>query len=676
VVLDNPRMRLALAVGWVAFVAFLAFASPAHYWLDSGEIGASGFELGVMHPPGAPGYALLLRAATTLPLGSIGFRMAVLSSLLAGITVGGLVAVLRERGVHPWIAVGAAAWLAAGWTFGRQARVVEIYALQGALMVAVLWGFSPLRDGEVGTSRRLVGTMAAVWSAWCFGDARLALVLPVVVGWAVALKRRRPWARWAPLCVVAASAVILAVPLASTRAPVTDWGDPDTLSAFWDHMMASSIRNAYAEQIWPSTWAMWQLNIEAALAGLSEDLGPIGPALGLCAVVGLAWRPEPNAGEQRVAGLLAWLVAVELFYAVAINPMGVSQRQTGLVTAMLLAVAVAELARRHVQPRGRAVWAVAPLLFVVLALPAGLRTVEDLENTRSAGPAAWTRGALAQLPAGSLALSQSDDLAAGLLFAQVVEGARPDVVAVPAQHLYKPVPDVLLPGSPGHRVWDAAQSGTNEAERVVAAVKAHRGPVAIEAPTVTVFAGVGWWSDRGLLPLRVAGLSPAQQAMLPEAPAPEALLEAWSARLPAPEDRSRLAWAMANDARGRVRVYQDMRGAFAILQFVTEQVSDREPGPWVALGSLQDRFGDRLGAIESTRHALTLQPGRAAALENLALYLSRDRATLEEAEAVARRAVALRPERAKGWIRLSAVLEAQGDASGAADARARANAIK
>lgn len=673
--LDNLRMRLALAVGWATFVVFLAFASPAHFWLDSGEIGASGFELGVMHPPGAPGYALLLRAASTLPVGSIGFRMAVLSALLAGAAVGGLVGLLRERGVHPWVAVGAAVWLAASWTFSRQARVVEIYALQGALMVVVLWGFAPRQADDPGTRRRLIGTMAAVWSVWCFGDARLALALPVVVGWVVALRRRRPWARWAPLAVVAVSAVILAVPLASVRAPVADWGDPDSLQRMWDHLMASSIRNAYADQIWPSTWAMWQLNIEAVLTGLSEDLGPLGPTLGLCAVVGLAWRPEPGAGDTRVAAGLAGLVGVELFYAVAINPMGVAQRQTGLVTALLLAAAVAELVRRHVQPRGRAVWAVVPVLFVVLTLPAALTTSEDLGNTRSWGPAAWTRGTLEQLPPGGLVLTQSDDLAAGLLFAQVVEGARPDVVAIPAQHLYKPVPDALLPGSPGHDVWSAAQSASNEAERIVAAVGAHRGAVALEAPTITIFAGVPWWSDRGVLPVRVAGRSPALQSTLPEALSTDGMLERWDDRLPAPEDRVRLAWAMANDARARVRVYQDARGALKILQLTTSSVSEHVPGPWVALGALQDRFGDRLGAIESTRRALALTPGRAAALENLALYLSRDRETLGEAEALARRAVALRPERAKGWIRLGAVLDAMEDPEAAAEARRRADEL-
>ncbi len=673
--LDNAAMRLAVAVGWVAFAVFLAFASPAHFWLDSGEIGASGFELGVMHPPGAPGYGLLLHAVAGLPLGPVGFRMAVLSSLLAGVTVGGLVALLRARGVHPWVAVGAAAWLAAGWTFSRQARVVEIYALQGALMVVVLWGFAPLAPGEGGTRRRLLATMAAVWSAWCFGDARLALVLPVIVGWVVALRRRRAWARWAPVFVVSMSAVVLAIPLASVRAPVTDWGDPDTLWALWDHLMAGSIRRAYQDQIWPTSRSMWALNISAVMAGLAEDLGPVGPALGLCAVVALAWRPSASAGEARVAAGLLWLVAVELVYAVAINPMGVAQRQTGLVTALLLAVAVAELARRHVQPRGRAVWAVAPLLFVVLALPAALRTGSDLANTRSWGPASWTRGALGQLPPGALVLTQSDDLAAGLLSAQVLEGARPDVVGVPAQHLYKPVPDAWLPGSVGHAVWSAAGSADTESLRIVAAVQAHAGPVALEAPTVSIFAEVPWWSDRGRVPLRIAGRSPRLQAALPPSPDVEALLAYWSPRLVAPEDRARLAWAMANEARARMRIYQDAHGALGVLQAVTERVSDREPGPWVALGALQDRFGDRDGAIASTRRALDLAPGRAAALENLALYLSRDRATLDEAEALARHAVALRPGRDKGWLRLAAVLQAQGDDAGAAQARQQADEL-
>lgn len=667
-------MRLGLVVGWLAFAAFVAFASPAHYWLDSGEIAAAGAELGVMHPPGAPGLTLLLRAATTIPLGSLGFRMALLSSLLGGITVGGVVAFLRERGTHPWIAVGAAMWLAASWTFSRQARVVEIYALQGALMVVVLWGFAPLRS-EAHPARRLLGTMAAVWAAWCFGDARLALVVPVVIGWIVALVRKRVWARWAPLVVVLSSAVLWTLPLSSSRNPITDWGDPQTWSAMWDHVMAGSIRRAYEDAIWPDTFAMWQLNAQAVLDGLAQDLGPLGPAIGLCAVVALAWRPAAGRGERGVAAGLAWLLGVELLYAVAINPMGVAERQTGLVTALVLTLAVAEVMRRHVQPRGRAVWAVVPLAFVILAGPAVLRTQDDLANTRSWGPASWTRGALAQLPPGGLFLTQSDDLSAGMVAARVLEGARPDVVTIPAQHLYRPVPDWALPGSPTERVWAAGLEQPDEASRIIAAMQAHRGSIAVEGATTGVLGGVPWWSDRGVAPLRIQAPDPSVHDALPLVDDVSTTIEHWRVRAPAAEDARRLAWALANEARGRVRAYRDERGAKETLEMIAADVTDREAGTWVTLGALRDRFGQTALAIEATRRALELEPGRPRALTNLALYLSRDRTTLEEARDVAEYAIALRPRDGRAWIRLSSIRELQGDVEGADQARRRAQEL-
>ncbi len=664
-------MRLPLVVGWLAFVYLLAFASPAHFWLDSGEIGAAGAELGVIHPPGAVGYTLLLRAATVLPLGSLGFRMALLSSALGAATVGGLVGMLRSRGVHVWIALGAAAWLLAGWTFVRQGRVVEIYALQGALMVVVLWGFDPAAPAESRTGRRVLGVMAAVWAAWCFGDARLALVLPVVVGWAVALGRRRAWARWAPLAVVMMSAVVMVLPLASVRAPLTDWGDPDTLAAAWDHLMAGSIRRAYADAMWPTSGAMWQLNGAAVLDALAEDLGPLGPAIGLCSLVALGWRPAVGRGERGVALGLAWLVAVELLYAVAINPMGVAERQTGLVTALLLCVGVAELARRHLQPRTRAMWAVVPLLFVVLALPAGLRSAPDAVNTRSWGPHSWTRAALAQLPPGSLLLTQSDDLAAGSINARVIEGARPDVVSIPAQHLYKPVPEAYLLGTPAHRVWAAAQPAPDEPSRIEAAITAHAPPIGVESPTVSLMQPVRWWSERGAPPLRVGTRDEPLAATLPVPPTDAETIAHWSGRLSGDEDQRRLAWALANDARAHVRVYRNYKAALRTLEAVTQQVSEREAGVWVALGALQDRFGDTAAAVASTRRALALEPGRTKALTNLALYLARDRSTLDEAAQMANRAIALQPREPDGWLRLATIRELQGDLDAAGQARLR-----
>ncbi|MGZ3442447.1 MAG: protein O-mannosyl-transferase family, partial [Polyangia bacterium] len=53
------------------------------YWLDSSELAAAAWGLGVAHPPGHPLPSLLGRACTLVPLGSIAFRVG-LASALAG----------------------------------------------------------------------------------------------------------------------------------------------------------------------------------------------------------------------------------------------------------------------------------------------------------------------------------------------------------------------------------------------------------------------------------------------------------------------------------------------------------------------------------------------------------------------------------------------------------------
>lgn len=674
-------MRAPWIAAWVSFVVLALGASPAHFWLDSGEIGAAGFDLGVAHPPGAPGLLLLFRAAGLLPLGTLGFRMALVDAALGAAAVGLVVAVLQRRGAHPVLALIGGAWLVAGLTFVRQARVVEIYALAAALLMVTLWGLDPRVKVALRTSRRLLAVAAATWAAWCFGDLRLALGPLLLVRWIAALRGGEPWARWAPVTVAMASLVIVALPLASVGDPTVDWGDPQTLRALVDHLGARSIRTSYADQILPASGPMWGLNAQGAVGRLAEDLGA--PGLTVAVVcMGLAWRRDPvePASTTRATALaLTWLVVVECFYIVGINPMGGADRQTGLVLAPLAALMVGDVARRWLADRGRLSWAVLPLLGTVLLLPPVLHSASDLAVTRSWAPHGWTRAALAQLPPRSLLLTQSDDLAGGTVWAAVLEGARPDVISIPAQHLYRPKPGGIDPERAA--IWDAAHKGRNEAEQIVAAIAAHSGPVALEMPGAGLFGRVPWTSPYGRLPLGI-GASPVVAASLPRTDV-AGEVEGWLPRLTTEHDRRRLAVVVANWARARLRYGASGasgRTAFdearAALELSLSRVDERHPSALVTLATVRDHMGDRAGAIALTRRALELDPGRPAALTYLALYLSRDPATLDEARALAERAVALRPWRASGWLQLAAICEAAGDQAGATAARARARALE
>ena len=70
-------MRSALFAAALAacfVVVWTGRAAPGVEWLDAGELTAAGFTMGVSHPPGQPGHALLARLAAYLPLGEVAFR--------------------------------------------------------------------------------------------------------------------------------------------------------------------------------------------------------------------------------------------------------------------------------------------------------------------------------------------------------------------------------------------------------------------------------------------------------------------------------------------------------------------------------------------------------------------------------------------------------------------------
>lgn len=660
-------MREAVIVGGVAFAYLALGCSSAHHWLDSGELAAAAWDLGVMHPPGFPGLGLLLRAATVVPLGSLGFRMALVSAALGALCIGLLVAILRRRGVGLPLAAGAAAWVLAGLTFVRQARVIEVYTLSAALLMLALWGLDPEVPGPRRTGRRLVGVAASVWAAWSFGDLRLALVPLVIVMWWRARKAGRAWTRWAPVVVAAASLVVLAIPLASASGPAFDWGNPDGARALWDHVMARSIRDAYDAEILPASAALWALHAGAAFGRLAEDLGPPG-VVAFALALGRAWW----VGPRREVAAVSWIVAVQLLFAIGINPMGGADRQTGLVLGPLAALVVATQLHAWLADRPWGRLLTLPLVGTVLVVPAALKSVGDGPITQSWGAHAWTRGALAQLPPRALLLTQSDDLAAGVAAARALEGARPDVVALPAQHLHKGPAEAAEADPMQAPIWAAVAGASSEAATIEAAITAHAGAVALEHPGAGIFAPVRFWSDAGELPLRIA--DPA--GSVPRSRSVPDVVEGWLLRLPTAEDRRRLGVALADLARAHVRIDGDLPRATALLQLSLSQVDPEHASALVTLGALLRRAGAREDAIVLTREALAIEPGRSVALTNLALFLSEEPEGHAEALALAERAAALRPWRADVWARLAEVRTRAGDAEGAAAARARAESAR
>jgi tetratricopeptide (TPR) repeat protein len=669
-------VRHVLAIAWLAFVFLLIGASPAHFWLDSGEIAAAGAELGIMHPTGVPGYVPLLHLATLLPIGSLGFRMAVMSSACMAGAVGLLVALLDRRGVHWALLWCVGLWLPLALTLARNGRVVEIYAFGSLLLAATAWGFDPILAEPERSSRRLVGTIAAVVGVWGFGDLRLALLPAVVLVWVFAWRRREPWSRWAPPIVVVASLVVLTLPLSSARGPVTDWGDPQTLASIWDHVQARSIRESFAVRLQGMGMRAWSLELRLVVERLAEDLGPFGLLLAAAALLFGLTRPLRNAvplglvpavhrralasePDYRLLLAAGWLVVIELVYAVAINPMGGRDRQTGAALVWVAALVIGLAIHRWTLERPPLRAVVLPLLICALWIPSGWTSVADLPNTRSWAPHAWTRAALASTPTDALVLTQSDDLSAGILAARVLEGARPDLVALPAQHLYREPSEWQLADPRRARVWRAAGNAEGESARVIAALSSWRGPIALESPGTAVLVGIDL-PGGGEPPL----WHTPELASDDEDPV-RAAIDRWQGELVTALDRERLADALAlaihadfaRSPESPLRWLQAERGYRRIL----DEVLADHPRSLVGLAAIRDRFGDTDEAITLTRAALERDPERPTAIANLALYLSREPATLDEARELAELAVELAADLPSTWKRLGLICRTQAD---------------
>ncbi|MBW1744598.1 MAG: DUF2723 domain-containing protein, partial [Deltaproteobacteria bacterium] len=68
-------------------VVYLYTTCPTVYLGDSGELTAAAFSLGIPHNSGYPLYALIGKLFCMVPLGPVGFRMNLMSSMFAVLTV-------------------------------------------------------------------------------------------------------------------------------------------------------------------------------------------------------------------------------------------------------------------------------------------------------------------------------------------------------------------------------------------------------------------------------------------------------------------------------------------------------------------------------------------------------------------------------------------------------------
>ena len=105
---------------------------------DTAKFQYLGYVLGTGHSPGYPLYALVSHAFSYLPVGSLAYRMNLMSACFGAVAAALMYLVLRHFRAHPLTCAAVALAFASGRFFWKNAVIAEVYTLGVALAVAAV----------------------------------------------------------------------------------------------------------------------------------------------------------------------------------------------------------------------------------------------------------------------------------------------------------------------------------------------------------------------------------------------------------------------------------------------------------------------------------------------------------------------------------------------------------
>lgn len=436
----RPRKRaeageVELARIWVprgaalaAFALYVLAAPSGLYWLDSGELAASGLGLGVAHPTGFPLYMVLVKAAGLVPLGELAFRVNLLSAACAALAVLWVaqlvMAVCKDDGAAIGGAAAAALTLAVSLTFFRQATVAEVYAPTAAVLAYALRAFVRVASGG-GARDGLV--LAAVCGLGLAVHSTFALIgAPVAVLLVVRLYRGARWTLAMPMVtVLVAGGLLLYLPVRAAAAPQPSiqWERTDTAAGLGTHLSGARIRAAFADEMRSTETPVWTANAARFFGDVAEQL-----LLSLlAAIAGLAWLLRQRR-TRWIGAALAFLAVADAVYSFWLNPMGQAELQNGLPFALAACVAAGAGVTVFARVMGRAAPFAAGAAAAVLSVAALSVSAGPVWAARTGDlPRRWAEAGFDATPPRGIAMVENDSTAATMIFAGAIEHARPDV---------------------------------------------------------------------------------------------------------------------------------------------------------------------------------------------------------------------------------------------------------
>lgn len=408
---NKPAIIFCAGATLFILLVYLFSLCPTLYLIDSGELAAVSYTLGVAHPTGYPLYTLISHFASRLP-GSPIFNLNLLSALFSAIAAGILLfsfadRPLRMRGFteYAWWAWPAFLFAFAP-TVWRTSATNEVYPLTGLFCVLILFLLQRLKS-----DRELYLLAYVMGLAFTNHMIVFTLAVPVTIS---AITVYRPGIKKILIAAVlfAAGLTLYLYLLTRTRGGAeVAWGDAFNLERLIWHISGKQYR------VW-----MFSSNISEITGNLGRGLGILARDLLyvfiIPALVGF-WSLFKES--RRTAILLLAILILNILYAINYSiPDIESYYLPGFIALVFAAGSGLKVLQRRLR------WPV--VLLATLAIPlVNYRscTLRDVTFGRDYGLAH-----IEQLPANALLISTYWDTYSPIIYLTEVEGLRPDLVVI------------------------------------------------------------------------------------------------------------------------------------------------------------------------------------------------------------------------------------------------------
>lgn len=321
------KVYIPLILGTVVFGCYLGTIAPVVYLGDSGELTASAFSLGIPHASGFPLYSLLGKIFCMIPIGSIGFRMNLMSAFFSALTVGLIYTIILRITSSALSSAVAASYLAFMPLFWSQTAFAEVYPLHTffvALMIRLLWWW----DENKGFRRLLLFVFIAGLS---FGNHMQTVMLAPPVLYLIISGNKRSLLNFRNFIIISlffslALSLYLYLPIRTEAGAAIHWGDPNTIERFFGHVTTKSYRESYVFGASPSEY----------LSRAGEALGVVITQYGVLLLLALwGWIKAPST-RWRI--FFATVVLFDLTYSVFLNVISFEITPFMLPTSVILTV--------------------------------------------------------------------------------------------------------------------------------------------------------------------------------------------------------------------------------------------------------------------------------------------------------------------------------------------------